>query len=82
VEHTTYDRLIQLCDALALPTGPCLVEKRLVDVAQRHGFNALTLAKWRAYISLEREFSAAVGFSVYTLLPGVVENTFGFSAPI
>ena len=31
--YTSYDRLIQLCDALALPSGFCLVEKRLMDVA-------------------------------------------------
>jgi hypothetical protein len=76
VEYTPYDRLVQLCDALALPTGPCAIEKRLVDVALRHGFNDCTLAKWRAILGLEREFSEAAGVSIYTLLPGVIENTF------
>jgi hypothetical protein len=76
VEYTPYDRLVQLCDALALPSGPCAIEKRLVDVALRHGFNRCTLAKWRAIFALEREFSTAVGASIYTLLPGVIENTF------
>jgi len=80
VEYGAYDRLIQLCDALSLPSGPCLMEKRLVDVALRHGFNDLTLAKWRAFFALRQEFDEAVGTSIYTLLPGVVENTFGFSA--
>lgn len=28
--YDDYDRLVQLCDALALPTGFCLLEKRLV----------------------------------------------------
>jgi hypothetical protein len=78
LEYTPYDRLIQLCDALSLPTGFCLIEQRLVDVALRHGFNALTLDKWRAYHGLRREFDAAVGGSIYRLLPGVVEQTFGF----
>jgi HD domain len=78
-EYTTYDRLIQLCDALALPSGPCVIEKRLVDVALRHGFNALTLSKWQAIFSIEREFSAALAASIYTVLPGVVDTTFGFS---
>jgi hypothetical protein len=76
-EYTAYDRLIQLCDALALPSGPCVIEKRLVDVALRHGFNALTLSKWRAIFSIQREFSTALGASIYTVLPGVVETTFG-----
>jgi hypothetical protein len=52
------------------------MEKRLVDVALRHGLNDLTLAKWRAFLDLRREFDAAVGASIYTLLAGVVENSF------
>jgi putative nucleotidyltransferase with HDIG domain len=76
VDYTPYDSLIQLCDALALPAGFCLIEKRLVDVALRHGFNDLTLAKWRAYLALKRDFDAATGASIYGLLPGVVETTF------
>lgn len=34
--YDNYDRLIQLCDALSLPSGACILEKRLVDVALRH----------------------------------------------
>src|SRR5258708_2100199 len=52
IEYSGYDRLVQLCDALAQPPGFCLIEKRLVDVALPHGFNALTLAKWRAFLDL------------------------------
>jgi hypothetical protein len=77
VEYSAYDRLIQLCDALAQPTGFCLIEKRLVEVTLRHGFNDYTLAKWRAFLDLRQEFDEATGTSVYRLLPGVVEHTFG-----
>lgn len=77
-EYTPYDRLIQLCDSLALPTGPCVLEKRLVDVALRHGFNDLTLAKWRSFVAIRDEFNAATGGSIYRLLEGVVETTFGW----
>ncbi len=35
--YDDYDRLVQLCDSLALPTGFCLLEKRFVDVALRYG---------------------------------------------
>ncbi|WP_161950232.1 hypothetical protein [Clostridium thermosuccinogenes] len=35
VEYNEYDALIQLCDAISLPAGPCCVEKRLVDVVLR-----------------------------------------------
>jgi hypothetical protein len=79
VEYTVEDRLLQLCDSLALPTGFCLVEKRFVDVVLRHGFNDLTVAKWRAYVGVRDEFDRAVGDSVYRLLPGVVDTTFGWS---
>jgi hypothetical protein len=75
-EYTGYDRLVQLCDALALPSGPVLMEKRLVDVALRFGFNDFTLAKWQAFLALRQEFSEAVGISIYELLPDVVDTTF------
>ena len=77
-EYSDYDRLIQLCDSLALPSGPCLVEKRLVDVALRLGFNTLTMEKWRAFLALRDYFDALTGGSIYRLLPRVVETTFGF----
>jgi hypothetical protein len=63
-----YDRLIQLCDALAMPDGLVLIEQRLVDVVLRHGFNDYTLSRWRAYLALRDQFSAAVGRSIYELL--------------
>ena len=40
------------------------------------GVNDLTLAKWRAFFALRQEFDEAVGTSIYTLLPGVVEEHF------
>jgi hypothetical protein len=76
IEYTDEDRLIQLCDALALPAGFCLIEKRLLDVSLRHGFNRYTLAKWRAFLQIQQDFEKVIGTSIYELLPGVVENTF------
>jgi hypothetical protein len=81
MEYTEYDRLLQLCDALALPSGFCLIEKRLVDVALRRGINAYSVQKWAAFLRLQKEFEQAIGQSIYALLPGVVENTFGFEPP-
>jgi hypothetical protein len=72
IEFDDYDKLIQLCDALALPTGFCLMEKRLVDVALRYGTNEYTVPRWKAYLSLQKEFEKAIGSSIYKLLPGVV----------
>ncbi len=76
IEYDAYDRLIQLCDLIALPTGFCLMEKRLVDVVRRYGFNDHTLLKWNAFFDAKIEFDRAVGGSIYTLLPGIVETTF------
>jgi hypothetical protein len=78
IEFTPYDRLIQLCDAICLPSGPVLMEKRLLDVTLRHGFNDFTTRKWRAFFDIQKEFEIAISGSIYSLLPGVVENTFGF----
>ncbi len=76
IELDTYDYLIQLCDALALPSGFTIVEKRFVDVVLRHGFNEYTLARWRAYLAIKEQFEAVIGQSIYQLLPGIEENTF------
>jgi hypothetical protein len=76
IEYNLYDRLIQLCDSLALPSGFCLMEKRLVDVAMRYGLVPLTLKKWEAYFQIKADFERQIGRSVYSLLPGVIENTF------
>jgi hypothetical protein len=79
IEYTPYDRIIQLCDAICLPSGPVLMEKRLLDVTLRHGANEFTTRKWQAFFDIQQEFEDVIGISIYSLLPGVVENTFGFS---
>jgi hypothetical protein len=79
IDFTDYDRLLQLCDSLALPTGFCLIEKRLVDVALRRGVNDLTIDKWKAFFTIKEEFEQVIGQSIYRLLPGVVGNTFGLN---
>jgi len=78
IEYTEYDRLIQLCDALALPSGICLIEKRLVDVSLRYGTNEYSVPRWRAYLNIQQDLEQAIGSSIYRFLPGVVETTFGF----
>ncbi len=78
VEYDDYDRLIQLCDALAMAEGFVLMDKRMVDVALRYGgLNDRILAKWRTTFDIKRDFEARMGCSIYSLLPGVVANTFG-----
>lgn len=80
-EYDEYDRLIQLCDSLALTTGFCLLEKRLVDVALRYPLVPTMLENWRIRMALREHFDRLVGGSIYLCLPGVVENTFGFARP-
>lgn len=75
-EYDDYDKLIQLCDALALPSGFCLIEKRMVDVALRHGVNEYTVAKWKTTFEIKTYFQDCMKKPVYDVLPGVVENTF------
>ncbi len=75
--YSEEDRLLQLCDSLALPQGCCVLEQRFVDVALRYGFTPLTQDKWRARLALKAKFDADVGQSVYRLLPGLVETTLG-----
>lgn len=76
LEFDLYDKLIQLCDSLALPTGVCLIEKRLVDVALRHGFNDYTLEKWRAFFEIKAVFEESLNCSIYHYLPEAIENSF------
>lgn len=78
LEFDEYDRLILLCDSLAMAEGFVLMEKRMLDVALRYGgINEQILDKWRATFRIKADFERAIGCPVYALLPGVVENTFG-----
>ena len=75
IEYNNYDLLIQLCDAISLPNGACIMEKRLVDVAVRHGLTDFTLAKWKAFMNTKKYFDELCGCNIYTLLPNVLENS-------
>ena len=75
IEYNNYDLLIQLYDAISLPNGACIMEKRLVDVALRHGLTDFTLAKWKAFMNTKKYFDELCGCNIYTLLPNVLENS-------
>lgn len=77
VEFNKYDRLIQLCDVISAPSGFCLMEKRLVDVALRYGINVITTSVWKARFQIMADFDDELGQSVYSILPGIIEGTFG-----
>lgn len=67
-EDTDYDRLIQLCDALAYPSGPVYIEKRLVSVVMKKGFNQFTLDKWKKMFQLKGYFERKANADIYQLL--------------
>ncbi|WP_346921105.1 HD domain-containing protein [Clostridium sp. UBA7339] len=76
IEYNSYDKLIQLCDVLALPSGFCLIEKRMVDVVMRYGFTDFTLEKWKKTFEIKEYFESKIGKSIYSILPGIEKNTF------
>lgn len=74
--YDDYDRLVQLCDSLALPTGFCLLEKRFVDVTIRYGIHPATIDRWKKILEIKEFFEKKTGCCIYTLLPGIAENSF------
>lgn len=73
--YDDYDRLVQLCDALALPTGFCILEKRFVDVTIRYGVHPHTVDRWKKVLEIKAGFEKKIDCSIYDLLPGAVENS-------
>jgi len=76
VEFDEYDKLIQLCDSLAFPTGFCILEQRFVDVSLRYSINKYTIPKWKATIQIKEEFEEKIGQSIYKILPGIKESIY------
>jgi len=74
--YDDYDLLVQLFDALSLPSGFCLLEKRRIDVAMRYGTHPANVPRWKRTLEIKAMFEQRMGRSVYSALPGVVENTF------
>lgn len=66
-KYDDYDRLIQLSDAISMPDGVTYMEKRLVDVVLRRGFNDFTVPKWRAFLDLKSYFDTKTGTDIYRL---------------
>ncbi len=61
-----YDRLIQLCDALAGAKGVLDIEERMEDVKKRYGF--YPQKKWDRNLALKRHFEERMGgVSVYAV---------------
>lgn len=78
-EFDEYDRLIQLCDALALPTGICRIEKRLLDVDSRYGINSYSIPRRDAFLRIQKEMETSIGQSVYRVFSVGLGNSCEFN---
>ena len=73
--YDDYDRVVQLCDSLAMPDGFCILVKGFVDVTLRYGVHPHTLNRWKKILEIRKYFENLMGCSVYEVLPGVIENS-------
>lgn len=74
VTYDDYDKLIILCDSLAMAEGFCILEKRFVDTTIRYGVFPFTVERWNAVIEIKEYFEEKAGCSIYDILKNV-ENT-------
>lgn len=61
-----YDRLIQLCDALAGAEGVLDIEERMRDVKCRYG--SYPQAKWDSNLALKKHFEEKIGKDIYVVV--------------
>lgn len=66
VHFNEYDKLIQLCDALAGSKGVLDIEERMEDVKERYGF--YPISKWNKNMKLKEYFGVKSGSDIYTLV--------------
>ena len=58
-EYDDYDRLIQVCDSIAMPYGPVDIKKRMSDVKERYG--CYPQNKWDKNLELKLYFENIMG---------------------
>ena len=61
-----YDRLIQLCDALAGIEGVLDIEERMEDV--RHRYGSYPQEKWDSNLALKKHFENKMGKDIYVVV--------------
>ena len=74
-EADNYDRLIQLCDSLAVDYGFVILEKRFVDVTRRYGIMEGYIKGWEIAFAIKESFEKEMGCSVYDVLPDIGRTT-------
>lgn len=65
-QYDDYDRLIQLCDALAGADGVMQIEERMADVKRRYG--SYPQDKWDQNLALRRRFEQMAGRDLYEIV--------------
>ena len=66
ISFDEYDKLIQLCDALAGSDGVLDIEVRMEDVKQRYG--SYPQAKWDSNMALKKHFEEKAGKDIYIIV--------------
>ena len=74
-EADDYDKLIQLCDALAVDYGFVILEKRFVDVVRRYGIMEDYIKGWETVFGIKEYFEDRIGCSIYDVLPDIGKTT-------
>ncbi len=72
-EYTIYEKIINLCDLMCTSVNLTL-EKRLVDLMVRRGVHENTVYHIKEAQKLKKEFDDMLGYNVYNLFPGVINN--------
>ena len=72
-EYTIYEKIINLCDLMCTSVNLTL-EKRLVDIMLRRGVHENTVYHIKEAQKLKKEFDDMLGYNVYDLFPGVINN--------
>ncbi|MBO4687460.1 MAG: HDOD domain-containing protein [Clostridiales bacterium] len=75
IEADDYDKLIQLCDALAVDYGFVILEKRFVDVTRRYGIMEGYIKGWEVAFAIKEELEERMGCSIYDVLPDIGKTT-------
>ena len=70
-----YDKLIQLCDSLAVDYGFVILEKRFVDVTRRYGIMEGYIKGWEVAFGIKEYFEEQMGCSIYDVLPDIGRTT-------
>lgn len=66
IDYDDYDRLIQLCDCLAMPEGAVNMSVRMEDIARRHGHYPEEIRK--ANFELKDYFENKMGRNLYQVV--------------